>query len=100
MVAEKNPVIQAYDQEQYGKALRYNERDLAPALENFTSVRAVTTQLLRGLGENDWSRQGWHTDAGLYTAEAWLRIYAAHAHDHAAQIDRLRAALGAEGARP
>ena len=47
------------------------------------------------MGEADWSRQGWHSDSGLYTAEGWLRIYAAHAHNHAAQIDRLREALGA-----
>ena len=34
-------------------------------------------------------------DDGRYTAEDWLRIYAAHAHGHASQIRRLREALQA-----
>jgi len=43
--------------------------------------------------EDDWTREGWHTEHGRYTPEDWLRIYAAHAHNHAAQIGRLREAL-------
>ena len=95
LVAETNPVIQGYDQDEYAKALRYNERDLWPALENFRSVREVTTQFLRTFTDADWHRQGWHTETGLYTAEKWLGIYAVHARNHAAQIVRLREALGA-----
>ena len=95
LVAETNPVIQGYDQDQYAKALRYNERDLKLALENFRAVRAVTSEWLLTLSAPDWLRQGWHTDTGLYTTETWLRIYAAHARNHAAQIVRLRDALGA-----
>ena len=38
----------------------------------------------------DWSRAGTHSESGRYTAEDWLRIYADHAHNHAAQIRRLR----------
>jgi hypothetical protein len=30
---------------------------------------------------------GRHTASGPYAAEDWLRIYAAHLEDHAAQID-------------
>ena len=94
LLTDEYPVIQGYDQELYAKVMRYNERDPQPALENFRAVRAVTTQLLRTVTEADWQRQGWHTDAGVYTMEMWLRIYAAHAHNHAEQIDRLRVALG------
>lgn len=97
LIAESNPVIYGYDQEQYARALRYNERDIAPALENFHAVRDATTQLLRMMTEADWQRQGWHTESGLYTAETWLSIYAVHAHHHAGQIRRLREALA--GAR-
>ena len=93
LVAETNPVIYGYDQEAYTRALRYNDRDIAPALENFRAVRAATTQLMRAMTEAEWQRHGWHTEIGLYSAEAWLRIYAVHAHDHAAQIRRLRDAL-------
>lgn len=94
LLTEEYPVIQSYDQEQYARVMRYNERDMKPALENFRAIRAVTVQLLLTLTDADWERQGWHTEAGLYPIEKWLRIYAAHAHNHAEQIDRLRLALG------
>ncbi len=93
LLAEEHPVIQGYDQELYAKKLRYNERDIAPSLEAFRAARATTVQLFPGLTDADWAREGWHTDAGRYSAENWLRIYAVHAHDHAAQIRRLKDAL-------
>ncbi len=94
LIAETNPVIHGYDQDHYAVALRYNRRDSAPALANFRTVRGVTTPLLRTMSDAEWTRPGWHTESGAYDAETWLRIYAAHAHGHAAQIRRLRAALG------
>jgi hypothetical protein len=93
LVAETNPVIWGYDQEAYTRALRYNERDIAPALDNFRAVRVATTQVMRMMTDDEWRRTGWHTEIGVYTPETWLGIYAAHAHSHAAQIRRLREAL-------
>jgi DinB superfamily len=93
LLAEDNPVIQGYDQDQYAIKLRYNERDMAPALEAFRLARETTMQLLELMTEDDWKRAGTHTESGPYAAEDWLKIYAAHAHNHAAQIRRLRQAL-------
>jgi hypothetical protein len=93
LLCEDNPVIQGYDQDQFATKLRYNERDMAPALEAFRSARATTMQLIDLMSDDDWQRAGTHTESGRYTAEDWLRIYAAHAHNHAAQIRRLREAL-------
>ena len=93
LLAEDRPVIQAYDQEDYARRLKYNERDIAPALEAFRSARATTAQLLARMSPEDWNREGWHPESGLYTAEHWLKIYAAHAHNHAAQIRRLKEAI-------
>ena len=45
------------------------------------------------MSEEDWQRAGWHTEHGLYTPTTWLQIYAVHAHNHAGQIARLKAAL-------
>lgn len=94
LVVEDHPVIQGYDQEAFAIRLRYNQRPIAPALEAFRAARATTLQVLEALSESDWSREGMHSDSGRYSVETWLRIYAAHAHDHAAQIRRLREALG------
>ena len=95
LLTEESPQIQGYDQEDYARRLRYNERDMAPALDALRGARATTGQLLDSMTEDDWAREGTHTESGRYTAEDWLSIYAAHAHNHAAQIRRLREALQA-----
>jgi hypothetical protein len=93
LLCEDEPLIHGYDQDQFAERLRYNERDMAPALEAFRSARATTMQLLPLMTEAEWQRAGTHTENGRYSAEDWLRIYADHAHNHAAQIRRLRDAL-------
>jgi hypothetical protein len=93
LLTEDRPVIHAYDQEQYATLLNYNERDFAPALDALRGARATTAQLLARMTEEEWKREGWHPESGLYTAEHWLKIYADHAHNHAAQIQRLKAAV-------
>ena len=93
LLVEDNPRIEGYDQDQFATRLRYNERDMAPALEAFRSARATTAQLLDLLSEDEWKREGVHTESGPYSVEKWLRIYADHAHNHASQIQRLKDAL-------
>jgi len=93
LLVEDHPLIQGYDQEAFAARLHYNDRDIAPALEAFRAARAGTAQLLDLMTEEDWRREGTHSESGSYTTEDWLGIYAAHAHNHAAQIGRLREAL-------
>lgn len=93
LLAEDRPTIQGYDEATHATRLRYNERDIAPALDAFRGARASTVQLLHFMSEEDWAREGTHTDSGRYTAEDWLKIYAAHGHNHAAQIQRLKEAI-------
>ena len=93
LLVEDHPLIQGYDQDQYAAKLRYNAREIAPALEAFRAARATAAQLVDMMTEDDWHREGTHSESGSYTAEDWLKIYAAHAHNHAAQIGRLREAL-------
>jgi hypothetical protein len=93
LLVEDHPLIQGYDQEAFAARLNYNNRDLAPALEAFRSARATTAQLFDLMSEDDWQREGTHSESGAYTPEDWLKIYAAHAHNHAGQIRRLRDAV-------
>ena len=93
LLTEDQPVIQGYDQDKFAIQLRYNEREIEPALEAFRSARATTAQILNFMTEADWNREGEHSESGRYTPEHWLEIYASHAHNHAAQIRRLRDAL-------
>ena len=95
LLTEAHPVIQGYSQDDWAQRLRYEERPLAPAIAAFRATRETTAQLLDAMTESDWRRLGWHTESGPYHSERWLEIYAAHARDHAAQIRRLRQAVGA-----
>src|SRR5438034_5715330 len=98
LLVEDNPLIQGYDQDAFAARLNYNNRAIGPALDAFRSARATTAQLLDSMSDDDWRREGTHSESGSYTAEDWLAIYAAHAHNHASQNGRLREALKANAA--
>ena len=93
LLAEPFPVIQGYDQDHYAEVLHYQKRPIEPSLQAFRYARETTSQLFDHMTEADWRKLGWHTEAGSYHTERWLEIYAAHAHGHAEQIERLKAAL-------
>jgi hypothetical protein len=97
LLAEPNPVIQGYDQEQWARDFDYHAAPLEPALATVEAVRANTAALIRRLPEAAWAREGRHTESGRYTAEDWLQIYADHLEGHARQIE---ANVAAWRARP
>jgi hypothetical protein len=92
LVAEKDPVIMGYDQDEWARRFDYHRLPLDPALYTIEAVRASTTVLLRTLSEEAWLRQGRHTQSGPYSAEDWLRSYSDHLETHARQIERNLAA--------
>jgi len=98
LLVEDHPLIQGYDQDAYAAALNYNRREIAPSLEAFRAARATAAQLFEFMADEDWHREGTHSESGSYGVEDWLTIYAAHAHNHAAQIRRLKEALSASTA--
>jgi DinB family protein len=93
LLAEDQPMIHGYDQDEYARRLKYNDRDMEPSLEAFRTARESTAQIIETMTTADWDRAGTHTEHGSYSALDWLKIYAAHAHGHAEQIRALRAAL-------
>lgn len=93
LVAEGTPTIVGYDQEAFARRLHY-DRPIEPSLAAFRAARDSTAALLDRMTEEDWSRQGTHSESGPYSVMDWLAIYAAHAHDHADQIRRARATVG------
>jgi hypothetical protein len=97
LLAEKEPLIVGYDQEEWARAFDYHTHPADVALQTVDAVRAHTTALLRRLPEDAWSKVGRHTESGRYSAEDWLRIYAEHLEKHSGQIER---ALAAWQARP
>ena len=94
ILVEDNPLIQGYDQDAFAARLHY-DRPIETSLLAFRAARDSTTELIRGLQDEAWRRAGTHSQYGPYSAEDWLRDYAAHAPDHAGQIRRARAAAAA-----
>jgi hypothetical protein len=90
LIAEDDPLIQGYDEPEYARRLHY-DRPIGPSLAVLRAVREASLQLLESLTPEEWKRSGTHGESGRYSVERWLEIYAAHSHDHAAQI---RAARG------
>jgi hypothetical protein len=85
LVAIDRPAIHGYDQDQFARRLHY-DRPTEGSLEAFKAARRSTAELLDVMTEEDWMREGTHTEHGRYTVTRWLEIYADHAHKHAEQI--------------
>ncbi len=90
LIAEDNPLIVGYDQEQFARTLRY-DRPIAASLDAFRAARLVDRRNPRSPERGGLAP---HRDAQRGRAllgRRWLEIYAAHAHNHADQIRRARA---------
>jgi hypothetical protein len=90
LLAEDHPTIQGYDEPVFARVLHYADRPIEAALDAFSAARRTTAEILARMTDADWGRSGTHTESGPYSAEDWLEVYAAHAHDHACQILRAR----------
>jgi hypothetical protein len=91
LLATERPTILGYDENEFAKRLHY-DRPVEASLAAHEAARRSTAEILDRMGDSDWVREGTHTDSGRYTMDTWLEIYAVHAHNHAAQIRRARAA--------
>ena len=91
LVAEDNAAIRAYDERLFASRLHY-DRPIASSLLAFHAARLSTGDLLDRMTDADFAKNGTHPEHGIYSVDRWLEIYAEHAHNHAAQIRRARAA--------
>ncbi|HEY4912482.1 MAG TPA: DinB family protein [Candidatus Dormibacteraeota bacterium] len=89
LLTEDEPIIHGYDEATFARKLT-SDRPIEPSVEAMRWARETSAQLLERMTEEDWDRVGTHTESGSYSVQDWLTIYAAHAHDHAAQIERAR----------
>ena len=85
LLALDRPNIQGYDQDRFAGRLHY-DRPHEASLEAFRYARECTAQLLERLTEDEWLREGTHTEVGSFGVREWLETYGPHAHRHARQI--------------
>jgi hypothetical protein len=90
LLAEDQPSLPAYDEEHFARVLHYAERPIEGALEALAAARRTTAEILERMSDAEWERAGTHSELGPFSVDDWLIMYAAHAHDHAAQIVRAR----------
>lgn len=95
LIAEERPLLVGYNQDEFARRLYY-DRPIDDSLAAFKAARDSTAQILRRLSEEEWAREGTHSESGRYTVIEWLGYYAVHAHDHAEQIRRARATVKAQ----
>jgi len=97
LVAEDNATIFGYDPDVWARKFSYHDHPLDAALLAVEAVRANTVPILRQMSEEDWASAGTHSESGRYTAEDWLRTYAAHLEQHVLQVRGVIAAWEAAG---
>jgi hypothetical protein len=89
-LAEKNPTLEAYDQDAWAAHLDYASRRVSDSLEMFRRLRADSHRLLVAQPPEAFARPAVHQQQGPLTLLDLLRIYADHAENHALQMQRLR----------
>ncbi len=97
LVAEDNATVFGYDPDVWARKFSYHDHPLEAALLTVDAVRANTVPILRRMSEEDWASEGTHSELGAYSAEQWLRNYAAHLEQHTPQALGVIAAWEAAG---
>jgi hypothetical protein len=85
-IVEPGSTVMAYDENQWAKALRYEDQSTDDALELFRCLRSSTYKLIKKLPESTWSHTIEHPENGTMTLDDWLDTYAAHIPDHVRQM--------------
>jgi hypothetical protein len=92
VIAQDNPPLTAMDQEAWARNLDYARRKPKQSLETFRRLRAENHELLKGVPEEAYARQGVHSERGPTTLHELVEFYSAHAENHARQIHDVREA--------
>ncbi len=81
--------IQAYDQEAWAAAGRYEKRDPRKSLEHFRVLREANLALLKSLSPEQWKHSGMHAERGEESVERITLMIAGHDINHLEQIQHL-----------
>jgi uncharacterized damage-inducible protein DinB len=92
VLAEEQPVLNAFDQDAWAIRLNYEELDAEQHLQLFRLLRESFLPVLRRVSEEEWERTGLHSEAGPLTLRQLLERYVHHVRDHLRQIERVREA--------
>ena len=91
MIATDGAPMTSYDPDHLASTLRY-DRPVEDSLEAFRFARRSTVPLLESMTDEEWAHSGVLPSGRVIGAETLLTWYGPHAHGHADQIRRARAA--------
>jgi hypothetical protein len=90
IMAEKDPVITPYDQDQWNNTFHYGDLDANQLVRAFTPLRRVNLELLQHVDPKLFDKQARHPEYGMITVGMMIPHLAAHDLNHLQQIkDRL-----------
>lgn len=95
VLAHDAPELPGYDQDLWSQKLRYQDNDIADALQDFAYLRRMNLRLLRRATPDDLKRVMRHSERGDEPLGQMIRLYAGHDLVHLKQIERIRRAVGA-----
>jgi uncharacterized damage-inducible protein DinB len=94
VIAEENPVLQAFDQDAWLVRLDSGLMPVDDGLALFAANRKWMTRILRKCSEADFARTGIHTESGVKTLAGLVAGSVAHLDAHLKFVYAKRANLG------
>ncbi|HEX2339350.1 MAG TPA: DinB family protein [Vicinamibacterales bacterium] len=89
--------LQAFDQNTWASAFKYEQADPAESLALFEVLRSANLRLLKTVDPARHQHHGLHQERGKETIMHLVRLYAGHDLNHLGQIERLLAEARALG---
>ena len=93
VLASDRPPLTGYDQDRWAERFRYDQADVAEALDVFTVLRRANLRMLEPATEADLQRIGLHAERGEESVAHMIRLDAGHDLLHLRQIERIRRAV-------
>jgi hypothetical protein len=89
VLARDGIALQAYDQNAWAAAFRYEHTDPAESVDLFGALRRANLRLLRSVEPARLGHTGMHEERGPESVAHIARMFAGHDLNHLAQIERL-----------
>jgi hypothetical protein len=89
VLAQDGVPLQAYDQNAWAAAFRYEMTPVEESVALFGALRGATVRLLRQVDPARHQHAGTHAERGRESIGHLVRLYAGHDLNHLSQIERL-----------
>jgi hypothetical protein len=89
VLATSTVPLQAYDQERWAEAFRYEQAPVEESLDTFDATRRSTLSLLGRVDPALFEHYGVHAERGHESVHHLVRLYAGHDINHLRQVEAL-----------